>query len=119
MPDEQQIEDTQPIIETTDEELPAALGGTVLESVLAVQDPAQLAQAEVQQVRLGGQPGVRVRHAGEVTRTRATSQSATPDCRAVPLAVLAEVKELLFDKHAQLTAAEATNAIRDLLAPWL
>lgn len=110
MPDEQQIEDTQPIIETTDEELPAALGGTVLE---------QLAQAEVQQVRLGGQPGVRVRHAGEVTRTRATSQSATPDCRAVPLAVLAEVKVLLFHKDAQLTAAEATNAVRDLLAPWL
>jgi hypothetical protein len=117
MPDEQQIEDTQTILETTDEELPAALGGTVLES--AVQDPTQLAQAEVQQVRLGGQPGVRVRHAGEVTRTRATSQSATPDCRAVPLAVLAEVKVLLFDKHVQLTAAEATNAIRDLLAPWL
>lgn len=100
MSDEQN--DMQPI-----EETPAALEPTTLEL------PEQ-----VQQVRLGGQAGVRVRHSGEVTRTKAGQQSATPDCRAVPFEVLAAVKPLL-EEETQLTAAEALRAARDLLSPWL
>lgn len=77
-----------------------------------------------QQVRLGGQAGVRVSHQGGMQTTRVSaSQGGVPDCKQVPVAVLAEVRDVLDSQIANhgapLTAAEAFAAVRDLLAPWL
>lgn len=81
-------------------------------------------EAPPQQVRLGGQAGVRVSHQGGMQTTRVSaSQGGVPDCKQVPVAVLAEVRDVLDSQlrqdQAPLTAAEAFSAVRDLLAPWL
>ena len=73
---------------------------------------------EVLQVRLGGQAGVRVQQQGGVAHHKVSAQGAVPDCRQVPVEVLADVRELLDGKQ-QLTAAETLPLVRDLLSPWL
>jgi hypothetical protein len=77
----------------------------------------QVAAAEVQHVRLGGQAGVRVRDGGLMMPPKRVGQDEN-DHQHIPRAVLAQVRDLLIvPEGATLTAAE--QAVRDLLAPWL
>jgi hypothetical protein len=90
-------------------------------AALAEQQPAQSAPLqEVQHVRLGGQAGVRVtQQLGMPSATRPSGvRDPAPDCKLVPLEVLAAARELL-DGRPQLPAADCVQAVRDLLAPWL
>jgi hypothetical protein len=72
------------------------------------------------QVRVSGQPGVRVTQVGELQVKRVTGLQES-DAKQVPLAVLAEVRALLdvVGEQPALTAAERLLAVRDLLTPWL
>lgn len=77
--------------------------------------------AEPEQVRIGGQAGVRVTQLGGVVAVkRVTSVNDEADHVAVPRAVLAEVRALIDGPHLPPAAAtDALRAVRDLLAPWL
>jgi hypothetical protein len=80
-----------------------------------------LPDAPMQNVRIGGSPGVRVQHVGtSVTQTkRVTGGETLPDHRQVPCAVLAEVNQMLRDQTLPLTAAVRLDNIAELLQPWL
>jgi hypothetical protein len=97
------LDDTDPLIE-------ASTAPAVIASVL-------------EHHRIGGNPGVRVTQHGLTQHVRVTGNTGVADHRAVPIAVLAQVQELL-EAHGPLSletapAAETLRAVRDLLAPWL
>lgn len=103
----------------------AAEDPTLLEQVLAVQEPAIVrVLAEPEQVRIGGQAGVRVTQLGGVVAVkRVTPYNDESDHKAVPVAVLEEVRVVL-DNIGSLqvppaAVGDALRVVRDLLAPWL
>lgn len=87
-------------------------GETSVRVLSAADEPAQ--------VRIGGQPGVRVQHSGNVVHKRVTGLEASADHRQVPVAVLAEVRALTDATDGKpLTAAERLTQVYELLSPWL
>lgn len=73
------------------------------------------------EVRIGGQPGVRVTQQGLITRKRVAGGDAFEDHRQVPITVLASVRELVGpgEIDLKLTAAERLTLVYEQLAPWL
>jgi hypothetical protein len=113
------------LVMTTEDDTIAALASADTTLPTPPPLPEPIAEPEVLQVRLGGNPGVRVRaDAALIQHVRVTGQDAS-DHRAVPRAVLSEVAELLEQgirasgAEETLTALERLHAVRELLAPWL
>lgn len=125
------LDDTDPLIEASDKLeaaglLPSDDTASTAPAVIAVVPPLEPPPASVlEHHRIGGNPGVRVTQQGLTQHVRVTgnTDAGVADHRPVPLAVLAQVKELL-EAHGPLSletapAAETLRAVRDLLAPWL
>lgn len=116
MPDEENTETQDVGTPETTEPLFLNEAERVLHEQAAPEQPV------IEHTRIGGQPGVRVQHfsGGVTTQKRVTAIDQHPqgDFRQVPVAVLAEARELLYVDQ-PLSAADTVRAVRDLLDPWL
>lgn len=124
VPPSASLDDTQPVAPPADD-TPAvieAAPGVLLEGPVEV-IPEQVVP---EQVRIGGNPGVRVTQHGLTQHVRITgnTDAGVADHRPVPIDVLAQVRVLLFDSHGPLDlddapAAATLRVVRELLGPWL